>query len=324
MRTRRVRRKRDRVQAAVRAHSAWAIVKETIDEWSDDNASRLAASLAFYTLLSIAPLVVFAVFIAGLAYGDEAARGEIASELVNIVGPEAAEGIQSIVENASAPQAGIIGSALGFIVLVFGASNVFAELRAALNEIWDVANETDESFKEKAKKRLSAFLIVMGVALLLLASTVLSATVSAFGAFSETALPGGEWLWQTANFALSLAVISALFALMFKYLPDAEIAWRDVWVGASVTALLFVIGKSLIGLYLGKSTVSSAYGAAGSVVVLIIWVYYSAQILFFGAELTQVWARHYGKDIKPDQERVSGERAHRTQRTLRRGDMASP
>ncbi len=282
------------MDVAAQPRSLWAIIKETGSEWSDDNASRLAASLAFYTLLSIAPLVVLAVFVAGLAYGEEAARGQIAGELANIVGPQAAVGIQSIVENARAPKAGIIGSALGLLVLIFGASNVFSELRSALNEIWDVEPGASHGFRDMVRQRLLSFSIVMAVAFLLLVSTVLSAALSALGHLGQNLMPGGELLWQAINFGVSLAIISGLFALMFKYLPEVKIAWRDVWVGACVTALLFVVGKSLIGLYLGKSSVSSAYGAAGSLVVLIIWVYYSAQILFFGAELTQVWARRRG------------------------------
>ena len=286
------RQKGQAVQLAIQRPGLWAIIKETATAWSEDNASRLAAALAFYTLLSIAPMIVLAVFVAGLAYGEEAARGQVAAELSNIVGPQAAQGIQSLVENASTPDTGVLGSVLGLVVLIFGASSVFAELRTALNQIWDVDAKKSEGIRQFLGQHFFSFLIVMGVAILLLASTLFSAALSALGRVGERALPGGEMLWQALNFAISFGMVSVLFAMTFKYLPDIEIAWRNVWIGAAVTALFFVIGKSLIGLYLGKSSISSSYGAAGSVVVFVIWVYYSSQILFFGAELTQVIARH--------------------------------
>lgn len=278
-----------------KAKCAWNVLKETFAEWSEDNASRLAASLAFYTLLSLAPLVVLAVAVAGWFYGEEAARGQIAGELGNLVGPQGAEGIQAVVENARAPETGLISSLFGIAVLLFGASGVFIELRTAINEIWDVETKKSAGIRGLVMERLFSFSLVLGVAFLLLVSTVLSAMLSAFGKMGEESLPGGEVLWQVINFSISFVVIAGVFAMMFKYLPDTKVSFRDVRFGACVTALLFVIGKSLIGLYLGRSSVASAYGAAGSVVVLVVWVYYSAQILFMGAELTQVWAKRYGE-----------------------------
>jgi membrane protein len=280
---------------------AWSVVKATATDWIDDDAPRLAAALAYYALLSLAPLIVLSLAIAGLAFDEEAARGGIASELGGLVGESGAAAIESIVANAKAPAAGIVSSILGVLVLLFGASGVFGELESALNTIWEVKPRPGRGLKGLLRDRLFSFAMVMGVAFLLLVSLVVSAVLSALGRFLSSALPGGEVLWQALNFCLSLAVVTALFALIFKLVPAAKIAWHDVWIGALVTALLFTLGKFLIGLYLGKSGISSAYGAAGSLVLLVVWVYYSASILLFGAEFTQVFAKRFGSRIEPDE-----------------------
>lgn len=282
----------------------WQLAKDTVKGWSDDNATRLAAALAFYTVLSIAPLLVVAVAVAGLVFGEDAARGKIAHELAAIVGPSAGEGIQTLLTHAKEPDEGILGSIVGVVVLLFGASGVFGELQSALNTIWEVEPKPGRGVLGVLRDRFFSFSMVMGVAFLLLVSMVLSALLSAVGEFFSSSLPGGEALWQVVNFVTSFAVIAFLFALLFKVVPDVKVAWRDVWPGALATALLFAIGKFGLGLYLGRASVASPYGAAGSVVVLVIWVYYAAQILFLGAEFTRVYARHRGARVEPTKNAV--------------------
>jgi membrane protein len=283
----------------------WSILKETGKDWSDDNASRLAAALAYYSLLSLAPLIVISIGVAGFFLGDDAARGKVAGELGAIVSGPAAEGINSVVESARAPSAGIIGTIVGVVTLFFGASGVFGELKGALNAIWEVAPKPGRGVLGELKARFVSFTMVLGVAFLLLVSLILSSLLSAVGELFAGALPGGEALWQGVNFCISIGVITVLFALIFKYVPDAEVQWRDVWLGALVTALLFSVGKLALGLYLGKAAVGSAYGAAGSVIALVVWVYYATQILLLGAEFTQVQARHRGRAIEPAKDAVA-------------------
>ena len=289
----------------------WSLLKETISDWSDDSAARLAAALAYYTLLSIAPMVVLAVAIAGLAFGDEAARGQISQQIGAVVGGQAAEAVEAIARNARAPDTGVLSSVLGVIVLLFGASGVFGELQSSLDTIWEVQPKPGRGILGVIKDRFFSFTMVLGVAFLLLVSLVLSTALSALGRYLSGALPGGAMLWTALNFVLSLGLITLLFALIFKVVPDAEIRWRDVWVGALVTAALFTVGKLLIGLYLGRSTFASSYGAAGSVVALVVWVYYSSQIVFLGAEFTQVYARRFGSRIKPSDNAVPAEQSKR-------------
>jgi membrane protein len=295
-------------RARSRLADAWWLVKTAASEWDDDKAATLAAALAYYTLLSIAPLIVLAVAVAGLAFGDEAARGQIAEQIGSVVGAQAGEAIQSIALNAKAPESGIISSVIGVAVLLFGASGVFGELQTSLNTIWEVEPKPGRGILGIVKDRFFSFTMVLGVAFLLLVSMLVATAISAFGRFLESALPGGEALWSALNFAISYGIVVLLFALIYKVIPDAKIAWRDVWVGANVTAVLFTIGKLVVGLYLGKSTFVSSYGAAGSIVALVVWVYYSSQIVFMGAEITQVYARRFGSKIEPSKDAVSVEK----------------
>lgn len=283
----------------------WDILKETATAWDEDNVARLAASLAYYTLLSIAPLIILAVATAGLVFGQDAARQHIAGELAGVVGSGAGDAVQSIAANAKTPGTGFFSIAVGLVVLLFGASGVFGELQSALNTVWSVAPKPGRGIWGLVKDRFFSFTLVVGVAFLLMVSLVLSAALTWVGGFFERALPGGEAVWQVINFFFSLAVITALFALMFKKLPDAKIKWRDVWVGAAVTAALFTLGKFGLGLYLGSAGVSSAYGAAGSIVALVIWVFYSSQVLLVGAEFTEVYARRFGSNIQPEDDAVA-------------------
>jgi membrane protein len=277
----------------------WKIAKETAKDWSDDDAATLAAALAYYALLSLAPLMVISIGVAGWFLGPEAARGRVAGELGGIVGGEAAQGIQAVVASADEPKRGVIGAVVGIVTLFIGASGVFGQLQTSLNAIWEVKPKPGRGLLGQVKDRFFSFTMVLGVAFLLLVSLVLSSLLSSLGTLLADTLPGGATVWQLINFALSFGVITLLFALIFKVIPDAKVQWRDVWLGAAVTALLFVIGKQLLGLYLGKAAVGSSYGAAGSIVALVVWVYYAAQILFVGAEFTQVHARHRGAGIEP-------------------------
>lgn len=283
------------------------LLKETVKGWSEHEASRLAAALAFYTVLSIAPLLVLIVAIAGLVFGEEAARGQIASELSTVVGPSAGEGIQTLLKHAKSPDEGILGSIVGGVVLLFGASGVFGELQDALNKIWGVAPKPGRGVWGVVRDRFFSFSMVMGVAFLLLASLVVSAVLSAMGAFFSHSLPGGEGLWQVLNIVISVALITGLFTLIFKFVPDIEISARDVWPGALATSLLFALGKYALGLYLGRASVASPYGAAGSVVVLVIWVYYAAQIMFLGSEFTRVYSKFRGARVAPSANAVKVE-----------------
>jgi membrane protein len=275
------------------------IVKKTIAEAGDDKIPRLAASLSYYTLLSLSPLLVLAVAVAGLLFGEEAARGQIANQLHQFFGAQAGDAIQALVAHAKKPGTGVLGTVIGAIVLLFGASGVFGELQDSLNTIWEVAPRPGRGILGMMKDRFLSFTMVLGVAFLLLVSLVVSAALAALGQWFSSSVAGVEWVWQGANFVVSLAMITLLFALVFKVVPDVKIRWRDVWVGAAVTAALFTVGKFLIGLYVGKAGVASPYGAAGSLVVVVVWVYYSAHILFIGAEFTQVVARALGSPLVP-------------------------
>lgn len=282
----------------------WTVIKQTGASWSDDHVARLAAALAFYTVLSLAPLLVLTVAVAGFFFGEEAARGQIAGQLASIVGEQAGKGIQTVLSHANEPEGGTFGSILGIVVLIFGASGVFGELQSALNEIWEVEPRPGRGILGFLRDRFFSFSLVLGVAFLLLVSLVISAALSAMGKFFSFTLPGGALLWQLLNAGISFAVITSLFAVLLRVVPDIKVPWKGIWPGAAVTALLFTIGKFALGLYLGRASVASPYGAAGSVVVLVIWVYYAAQIVFLGAEFTREYVRARGMEIKPARDAV--------------------
>jgi membrane protein len=277
-----------------------SLLKETFGEWNKDGASTLAASLAYYTIFSIAPLVIIAIAIAGSIFGEEAARGQIVTQIQSLVGKDGAEVIETAIKNSRQPEANSIASLISIVILLFGASGVFAQLQDALNTIWNVKVKPQKGVLTFLRKRLLSFSAVLGIGFLLLVSLVVSASLSAFTGYLGGFLQNMSILGTVLNFTISFGVITLLFAFMFKYLPDVKITWNDVIIGAVITALLFNIGKFLLGLYLGTGSFSSTYGAAGSLVILLIWVYYSAQILFFGAEFTQVYASRYGSQIVPN------------------------
>jgi membrane protein len=273
------------------------MIKEAFSDWNEDNAPRLGASLSYYTVFSIAPLLLISIALAGLAFGQEAAQGRIVGQIEGLVGHDAARAIQDMIENARKPGQGLMATVFGTVMLLFGAGGAFNELRAALDVIWEIPARKGGGIKALVMERLASFAMVLVVGFLLLVSLVISAGISLLEV--KGTFPGSGIVLQVVNNVVSIAVITVLFALIFKYLPDAHpaIAWKDIWVGAVITSVLFTLGKFGIGLYLGKSSVGSAYGAAGSLVLLLVWVYYSSQILFFGAELTQVYARRHGSRL---------------------------
>lgn len=277
---------------ARRASVILRLAKETILDFREDKASRLAAALSYYTLLSLGPLVLVAVAVAGLFFGREAVGQELIRQFRELVGDAGAEVATAILTRPEDADGGAAAMIVGFILLLVGASGVFLQLQEALNTVWEVPERPGGGIVRFLRKRLVSFGMVLGIAFLLLVSLVVSAALAAAGAWLErsVAVPAGSL--EIANFGISFAAITILFALIFKYLPDAQIAWTDVWTGAAATAFLFTIGKSLIGLYLGRSGVGSVYGAAGSIVVLTVWVHYSSLIVLLGAEWTQAWARH--------------------------------
>ncbi len=272
----------------------WRLLKETYSEWSRHEAPRLGAALAYYTILAMAPLLIVVIAVIGLAFGHEAARGQIVGQISGLVGPAGARAVQTIVANAKTPSSGIIATIIGVVTLFVGASGVFVELQGALNKIWDVPPKQDESIWQMVRARFLSFGMVLAVGFVLLVSLVISAGLAATGAYFAEFLPVPAWVLQLANSLVSLGVFAFLFAMIYRVLPDQTIAWKDTLFGAVVTAVLFTVGKFLIGLYLGQASFVSSYGAAGSLVIVLVWVYYSAQVFFLGAEFTHVFAHRHG------------------------------
>jgi len=271
-----------------------SFVREVVTEWRKDNALSLGAALAFYTLFSLAPLLVLIIAIVGLVFGRAAAQGEIVAQVAGVVGPEAAKVIEGMVAKASAPTSGMIATVASLATMLFGASGVFGQLQTSLNQIWGVTAGQRRGVRGLVRRRVTSFSLILGIGLLLFLSLVVSAVLAAVHQLLAEYLPVLSGLLPALNFLISLLMITALFALIFKVLPDARMDWRDVWLGAAVTALLFTVGKTLIALYLGRTGRTSVYGAAASLVVLLLWVYYSAQILLVGAEFTEVYSRRHG------------------------------
>jgi membrane protein len=281
------------------------LIKGTFAEWKEDNVPVLAAALAYYTVFSLAPLLLIAIAIAGAVFGEEAARGELVRQIQGLVGKEGAEAVQAMIQNASKPNnGGAIATIIGVILLLFGASGVFGQLQSALNTIWEVKPKPGQGIRSFLVSRFLSFAMVLVIGFLLLVSLVLSSVLAAVSHFFDNLMPGLPILGQVINFLISFGVITVLFASIYKFLPDVEIPWKNLWVGAAVTAVLFNLGKLAIGLYLGNSSVGSAYGAAGSLVVVLIWVFYSAQILLIGAEFTQVYSKYRGKPLRPSKHAV--------------------
>lgn len=274
------------------ASSAAAMARETLKRWNDDEVTRMAAALSYYTTFSLAPLLMLAIAVAAFAFGREAAEGQIIGQITGLVGEESARAIQSMIQASNRPAAGLVATVIGVITLFFGASGVFGELRRGLNDVWDVHDVGGLSAIIRQRARL--FGMVLGIVFLLLVSLVASAAISAFGETLAWLLMLPEALFHWLDFGISFGLITVCFAALYKFLPRARVAWHDTWIGAAVTSFLFVVGKLILGLYLAKGSVASSYGAAGSVLIILLWVYYSGIIFYTGAEFTRVYADRHG------------------------------
>jgi membrane protein len=270
------------------------LVKETFDRWLADRAPSMGAALAFYSAFSVAPLLIIVIAIAGMAFGEAAAQGAIVGQLRALVGEQGAGAIQAMLAAAGRRESGVVATTVGIVTLLIGATSAFVELQDSLDRIWEAPKRAENGIVTLFKSRVLSFGLVLAIGFLLLVSLVLTTALAAFAGYYSHLLPVGETLLQTANFIASFLVVTVLFAMIYKWLPNVSIAWRDVWIGSAVTALLFNIGRTTIGMYLGHSAVASAYGAAGTFVVLLLWLYYSAQVFLLGAEFTWVYAKRVG------------------------------
>lgn len=303
--------------------STWHLLKTTLLEWNADNAAHLSAALAYYTFFSLAPLLIIATAIAGLVFGREAANGELVNQIAFYIGYDAANLIQTILKNTNNATPNLVATIAGLIFLLYGATGVFSELKNSLNLIWDAPPPNGSPWRAVALNRLFALIMVLGCGFLLLVSLVISTTLTAATDWINYRSPGMGAMIQLVNFVISFGLTIVVFGLIYQFLPDVTVAWRDVWSGAVATALLFSIGRYLISLYLNYSTIGSTYGAAGSLAVLLLWIYYSAQIFFLGAEFTQVYARTKGTrwrehELLAEEPAVEDETAGDTQPITRR------
>jgi membrane protein len=290
---------------ASKLKAGWELLKLTFAEWMNDSTFEWSAALAFYTIFSIAPVLLIAVGVASFFFAPDTATDQIVGEMDKMIGPQGANAVRQVIESSRGFGKGLWAVSVGIVTLITGATAVFGELQSALNQIWDVKAKPDRGvIMSFIVDRFRSFSIAICVGFLLLVSLVIGAVISGLQTYMNQWLPGVPWVWQTANVVSSFLVIAVLFAMIYKFLPDVVISWKDVWIGAAVTAVLFTAGKYLIGIYLGRTATTSAFGAAGSLVVLLFWVYYSAVISFLGAEFTQVYARRYGPGIQPKQHAV--------------------
>lgn len=307
------------------AGDLWSLVKETFRSWREDKAMRLAGALSFYATLSIPPILLITLVITSQVLGSEFSRQQLQRQIVEqfrrllgTQGSAAAGALATIIENAARPGGSLLATLAGLLTLSFGATGVFVQMQDALNTIWEVAPAPDRGLRGIVRDRIFSFALVISSGFLMLISLLVSAALALLDEFLRGMFPGADLLMQVLNFVISLGIIVLLFALLFKVVPAVEIAWSDVWSGAVVTALLFTVGKWAIGFYLGNSAVASAYGAAGSLVVLLLWVYYSSNIFFLGAEFTHAYAQAHGSRIVPDEEAVPLTREMRAQQGIPR------
>lgn len=272
------------------------LARKSVQAWMDDYASSIGAAIAFYTVFSLAPLMLIVIGVAGFFWGEEAVRGELMRQVSTMVGDSGAQAVEAVVQSgANEPQQGMVATIVSVTFLLIGATRVFAELQSALDRIWKVpAREKTTGIWKLVRARLLSFGLVLSLAFLLLVSLVVSTVLSALGSWAGALLPGWELILQILNTLVSFGILTVLFAMIFKFMPQADVAWKDVWTGAFVTALLFELGKLVIGLYVGKSAVASSYAAAGSLVIVLLWVYYAAQVFLLGAEFTWVYANEQG------------------------------
>ncbi len=280
--------------------SVWQLVKAVFTQWLEDQPFQLASSLSYYTLFSLAPLLIIAIAVAGLVFGREAAQNQVVATLQGLIGQDSAKAVQEMIINASnKPQTGVISAVLGVLALLFGAGGVVGQLQSSLNTIWGVATKSGLGVKGFIRERFLSFAMVLAVGFLLMVSLAVTAFVAGLSQVMGSLLGGTAVIAHVLELVVSFGLITVLFAMIYKVLPDVKIQWRGVWIGAALTSILFTIGKFLIGLYLGTSGVTSIYGAAGSLITVLLWVYYSSLIFFLGAEFTQVYASQYGSGIVP-------------------------
>ncbi|MED5622353.1 YihY/virulence factor BrkB family protein [Ideonella sp. BN130291] len=271
------------------------VVKQAGNGWMDDRAASMGAALSYYTVFSVAPLLLILISVAGLVFGRDAVQGAVVQQIGGLVGDAAAKTIQEVLKSVSEPKEGVIGTVVGLVLLLVGATTVFAELQDDLNRIWKAEpREIPSGIWGWLRARVLSIGMILAIGFLMLVSLAASAAIAALGDWSTSWLSDWEWLMSAVNFIFSYGMVTALFALIYRFMPQVHIRWHDVWIGAAVTAALFTIGKYLIGLYIGKSAVASGFGAAGSLAVLLVWVYYSAQVFLLGAEFTAVYAHAYG------------------------------
>src|SRR2546423_10134876 len=279
----------------LRPRQIFGLLKQTAGSWSDDRAPSMGAAISYYSLFSMAPLLVIIIAVAGLFFGADAVQGALFGQISDLMGEDAAKAVDEMLRHARQPKTGGIAAAVSVVVLLFGASTVLAELQGALDVIWRVPERVKENSLWKwLRQRLLTFSMVLAMAFLMIVSLAMSAAVSALGKWWTPMLGGWEAAAHVLDFAVSLGLLTLAFGVIYKFLPRAHIRWHDVWIGAAVTAALFTVGKILIGLYLGKSNVASSFGMFGSVALLMVWIYYSAQIFLFGAEFTWVYANEFG------------------------------
>ncbi len=281
--------------------NSFGLFKQTFSEWLEDKAPQLGAALAYYTVFSLAPLVLVLLAIVGLIFRNDpgGAWNKITEQMSYFLDKSAVDVVQNIAQKASHPNKSVLATVVGVLLALFGASGVFGQLQDALNTVWGVKAKPGAGIWGFLRSRFLSFAMVGGVCFLLLVSLTLESLLKGFSHYVQSVLPGGIVIALAVYWVFDLAVVILLFAVIFKFLPDAEVRWRDVWIGAAMTAILFAIGKWALGLYLGSGSAASAYGAASSLITLLLWVYYSSQILLFGAEFTQVYANRVGRDIKP-------------------------
>ncbi|MGV2866562.1 YihY/virulence factor BrkB family protein [Achromobacter sp. AGC39] len=272
----------------------YALVKQTVTNWLDDYAPSMGAAIAFYTVFSLAPLLIIVIGIAGFFWGREAAQGQLLDQVSAMVGAEGGKAVESVVLGAQEPAQGIAATVISVVMLVIGATTVFSELQSALDRIWKVNAKKQSGIWALIRARLLSFGLILTLAFLLLVSLVVSTLLAALGSWVGGGIPGWGVLLQAVNEAITLGILTLLFAMIYRFMPQVSVAWRDVWAGAFVTAVMFEIGKFLIGLYMAKASVASSYAAAGSLVIVLIWVYYAAQVFLLGAEFTRVYAETHG------------------------------
>lgn len=286
-----------------RLRDVGGLLKQTGRDYLEDKVPRLAAALAYYALFALAPLLLILIAVGGLAFGADAVREALTEQMGGLLGPDGADFVDSMVENAGSGKGGKLAAAFGAVALTFGAGGVFVQLQDALNTVWEVKPKPGLPVLQRIGNRLSAYAFVMAAAFLLLVSLALSAAVATLSRWND-ALGGPGGLWLAVDWLVSLGVLTLVFAVLFKALPDAKVKWRDVWIGATATAGLFALGKVLLGLYLGRPAATATFGSASALVLVVLWVYYCAQLVLLGAEFTQAYAHWRGRAIEPDEDAV--------------------